>query len=363
MAPTDDQKQRIVCIVAKLAQLGHEVSWQEPITSGPLVTTFRFLPRSATKVAQITSCSQDLAIALKVEDVVVRRLPGEGVIGVSVPNQSRTLVLWRDTLAQPDPSYAIPLNFGVDSQGRPYRDDLAKCPHLLVAGSTGGGKSVLMNSIIASLMYWRTPEQVRLILSDTKQVEFTHFEGAPHLLKPVAGSMYATWEVMDWLIDEMELRLKMIGRAGYQNIQQYNADLQHCSLSYYVLIIDELADVMGGDKRGEHKIAQSKLGKIVQKSRAAGVHVIAATQRSSVDIISGTVKNNFPARLSFKLGSDADSRTVFSESGADHLLSQGDMLYKGPTTPGLKRLHSAYASLDDIKQMVNVAKLRFGVHA
>jgi len=369
--PTEEQKTTITHIVLKLAQLGHECSWTEPITTGPLITTYRFVPRSATKVAQITSCAQDLAIALAVDDVVVRRLAGEGVIGISVPNAHRTMVLWRDTLTRPADDNLVPLNFGVDSQGRLYRDDLTKCPHLLIAGSTNGGKSVCMNAMIASLMYWRTPEQVRFILSDTKQVEFTHFVGAPHLLREPCGSMYSTWEAMDWLIDEMEVRLKKIGRAGCQNIGQYNQkqsedwvtkeygskDWQ--PLPYYVLVIDELADILGGDKRGEAKIANTKLGKIVQKSRAAGVHVIAATQRPSVNIVAGSIKANFPARLTFKLPSDADSRTVINQAGADHLLSQGDMLYQGPSTTGTKRLHSAYASIDDIKQMVNVAKLQY----
>ena len=356
--PTDDQKQIITTVVIKLSQLGHEVSWQEPITTGPVITTYRFAPRSATKVSQICSAAQDLALALKVEDVVVRRLPGEGVIGVSVPNATRTMVLWRDTLSLEDTS-PIPLNLGVDSQGRLYRDDLAKLPHLLVAGSTGGGKSTWLNSAIASLMYWRTPEQVRFILSDTKQVEFTHFRGAPHLLCEPCGSMYQTWEAMDWLIDQMEARLKTIGCWSCQNITQYHQKNPQHQMPYYILIIDELADILGGDKRGEAKIANAKLGRIVQKSRAAGVHVIAATQRPSVNIVAGSIKANFTARLTFRLPSDADSRTVINGSGADHLLSQGDMLYIGSMTPGAKRLHSAYASLDDIKQAVEVASLRY----
>lgn len=362
---TEEQTKTITHIVLKLAQLGHEVSWQEPITTGPLITTFRFMPRSATKIAQITSCAQDLALALHVEDVVVRRLAGEGCVGISVPNASRTMVLWRDTLTKPPDTNLIPLNFGVDSQGRQFRDDLTKCPHLLIAGSTNGGKSVCMNSMIASLMYWRTPEQVRFILSDTKQVEFTHFQGAPHLLRDPCGSMYSTWEAMDWLIDEMEARLKIIGRAGYQNIAQYNqgpwTTTTHIpKMPYYVLVIDELADILGGDKRGEAKIAGNKLGRIVQKARAAGVHVVAATQRPSVNIVAGSIKANFPARLTFKLPSETDSRTVLNQGGANHLLSQGDMLYLGPAASGVKRLHSAYASIDDIKQMVHVAKLQHG---
>ena len=364
--PTDDQKRIIMTITVKLAQLGHEVTWQEPITTGPLITTYRFVPRNATKVAQIASCADDLAIALSVEDVLIRRLTGEAAIGVSVPNASRTMVNWRDTLASPGsaPTSPIPLNLGVDSQGRLYRDDLTLCPHLLIAGTTGGGKSTELNSIIASLMYWRKPDEVQFILSDTKNVEFGYFDGCPHVIAR-ATSMYTTWEQMDFVIEEMERRLHLIAKAGKRNILEYNRHLIttiHPTaklLPYIVLVIDELADVLGGDKRGEAKIAQNKLGTIVQKARAAGVHVIAATQRPSVNIVAGSIKANFPARLTFKLPSDADSRTVINSSGADHLLSQGDMLYLGPTTPGLRRLHAAYASQDDIQQMLRVMRLQY----
>jgi S-DNA-T family DNA segregation ATPase FtsK/SpoIIIE len=363
--PTDAEFKVIAAITMKLAQLGHEVTFTDPITTGPLITTYRFTPRNATKVAQIVSCAEDLAIALHVEDVLIRRLPGEGVIGVSVPVPlaQRTQVNWRDTLTHDAVSNTalIPLNLGVDSQGRLYRDDLTKCPHLLIAGSTGSGKSTFLHSVIASLMYWRGPDQVQFVLSDTKNVEFGHFIGAPHLLFEPATSMYRTWELLDWLIEEMERRLQIIGRGGARNIAEYmkqgvTAKPMH-PMPYIVLVIDELADVLGGDKRGEAKIAQAKLGRIVQKSRAAGVHCIAATQRPSVDIIAGSIKNNFPARLTFRLSSGSDSRTVVSQEGAEHLLAQGDMLYQGPSAQGLKRLHAAYASIDDIEQCVSLAKL------
>jgi S-DNA-T family DNA segregation ATPase FtsK/SpoIIIE len=359
MTPTEDQLRIIATITVKLAQLGHEVSFVEPITTGPMISTYRFAPRSATKVSQITGCAQDLALALGAEDVLVRRLPGEGVIGVSVPNATRTTVLWRNMLAQPPDAMHIPLNLGVDSEGKLYRDDLAKAPHLLIAGTTGSGKSTCVTSIIASLMYWRSPDQIRFVLSDTKNVEFGYFIGAPHLLFDPVTTMYQTWEKLDWLIEEMERRLKIIGNAGCRNILEYHGSPlgDRLSLPYIVLVIDELADVLGGDKRGEGKIADQKLGRIVQKSRAAGVHVIAGTQRPSVNIVSGSIKANFPARLAFKLVSDIDARTVAC-AGAEHLLPRGDMLYQGPAAPPLTRLHSAYADIEDIKQCVQVAKMK-----
>lgn len=360
MPSSDSQFKTIAAITMKLAQLGLEVSFVEPITTGPLITTFRFTPRSAAKVSQITACAQDLALTLSVEDVLVRRLPGEAVIGVSVPNAHRTIVNWRDCLAEPSPDLLIPLNLGVDSEGKRYVDDLTKCPHLLIAGTTGSGKSTLLHSVIASLMYWRRPEQIQLLLSDTKNVEFGHFIGAPHLLYEPATTMYRTWELMDWLIDEMERRLKIIGHAGCRNIAEFNKKVPQGlqSWSYIVLIIDELADILGGDKRGEAKIANAKLGRIVQKSRAAGVHVVAATQRPSVNIVTGSIKANFPSRLTFRLPSESDSRTVISTAGAEHLLSQGDMLYQGGSQSGVKRLHASYATIDDIKQCVSVSRMQ-----
>jgi DNA segregation ATPase FtsK/SpoIIIE, S-DNA-T family len=353
---TDPQKQIIMQITVKLAQLGHEVMWQEPITTGPLITTYRFMPKAAAKVAQITSCADDLALALHVEDVLVRRLPGEGSIGVSVPNQQRQPVMWRDLLAPPDAALLIPLNFGVDSEGKPYRDDLTKLPHLLIAGHTDSGKSTLMHGLIASLMLWRHPYQIQMVLSDTKNVEFTQFAGSPYLMLPTVTSMYTTWEAMDFLIEEMEVRLKRIGAAGCRNIAEYNASPTRAPLPYIVFIIDELADILGGEKRGESKIATAKLGRIVQKSRAAGVHCVVATQRPSVNIVAGSIKANFPARLTFRLASQEDSRTIIGHSGAEHLLTRGDMLYSSPNYPAARRLHSGYASTDDIVQCVSLAQ-------
>lgn len=369
-----EQKKTQLRIMAKLAQLGHDVGVCDPITIGPLITTYRFIPKSATKVAQICNCAEDIALALGVEAALIRRLPGEGVIGISVPNATRTSVLWRDTLARPDAAMLLPLNLGVDAEGQLYRDDLTKMPHLLIAGSTGGGKSVLTNSIIASLMYWQTPEQVRFALSDTKSaggLEFNHFRGAPHLFCEPVNTKYTTWELMDALAQEADKRLTRIGREGMQNIAQWNKACKihdeegrvvldtRLQMPYVIFIIDELADIMLSEARGEQNIANLKLGSIVQKSRAAGIHVIASTQRPSVDVVAGVVKNNFPSRLAFKLSSGVDSRTVLSEQGAENLLSQGDMLYNGPGTRGVAtRLHSSFASSDDIRQMIRVAALR-----
>lgn len=225
--PNAEQQRVITAIVIKLAQLGHEVTWQEPITTGPLITTYRFMPKAAARVAQIVTCADDLALALHVEDVLVRRLPGEGSIGISVPNAERQTVLWRSLLVSPPADMTVPLNFGVNSEGKPFRDDLTKLPHLLIAGSTGSGKSTLMHCLIASLMLWKSPNEIQFILSDTKNVEFGDFVGAPHLIFDPATTMYQTWELLDWAGEEMDRRLQLIGKFGCRNIDEFNEKVQH----------------------------------------------------------------------------------------------------------------------------------------
>jgi S-DNA-T family DNA segregation ATPase FtsK/SpoIIIE len=266
--------------------------------------------------------------------------------------------MWRDTLAMPPEQNILPLNLGVDSEGRLFRDDFTKCPHLLVGGSTGGGKSIWLTGVIASLMYWRSPQQVQFILSDTKTVEFTNFVGSPHITGTIAHTMYETWDKMDWIIDKMEERLVMLGKAGYRDVAAYNSRNLTQQLPYYVLVIDELFDILGGSERGEGKIATDKLARIVAKSRAAGCHVLAATQRSSVDVVSGRVKTNFPSRLTFRLPNESDSRTIINIGGAEHLMPWGDMLYTGPASTAVKRLHSAFTELSDVQQAVALGKMK-----
>jgi len=355
--PTDIQKTVITTIVTKLAALGHVVTWHEPISSGPLITTYRFLPKNSSRVAQIASLSSDIALALSVEDVMIQRIAGEAYIGVSVPNATRELVLWRNLLSPPPSAVAIPLNFGVDQYGHPYIDDLVTLPHLLIAGSTGSGKSVFLRSIIASAMFWRSPSQLQFILSDTKLVELGIFTGASHMtfLEP-ATSALATCERMDWLIEETERRLRLFETEKVHNLHEHNQRFGHqlrSLIPYIVLIIDEVADIFPEDDRAQSKISSAKLGKIVQKSRASGIHVIAATQRPSVNIVSGSIKSNFPARISFRLPSETDSRTVLGSGGAEHLLSRGDMFFSSPSRPSLLRLHSAFATDDDIKYCID----------
>lgn len=358
---SDDQFAIIAQITVKLAALGHEVTFQHPIADGPLVTTYRFQPKGQAKVRQLESLSSDLALALAVEDVLIRRIPGEAVIGITVPNKTRRIVQWRDTIvAVCNTSFAVPLNFGVDALGRPMVEDLTVLPHLLIAGSTGGGKSTLLSSLIASLIYAKSSDEVQFVLCDTKKVEFGQFKGTPHLVCDPLKSVYEVMEKMDWLSDEVANRLKKLEIQHVKNIKEYNLrylvaqNWAPPKLPYLILVIDELFHLLGGS-RGESKVASEKIARIVSESRAAGIHVIGATQRPSVDVVTGSIKANFPARLSFRLPSESDSRTVLGTPGAEHLLSQGDMLYQSPSRPGLTRCHSAWVSDSDVKAAIEAS--------
>lgn len=376
---TEEQKDTIAKIQTKCIMLGYSVKFVLPIDRGPIVSVYRFMPQGGTKVTNIENISDDFAIALGVDSVFVKRLPGEHAVGLFVPNKQRTIVKFQTTvdsvwLASQSKDVSVPLNFGVDYLGRPFVEDLATLPHLLIAGSTGSGKSTLVSSIIASLMYCKP--SVKFVLSDTKNVEFGHFEGAPQLKYDIAKTVYQTVEQLEYIIEEMSERLKLIGGCGDRNFHEYNSHMgvqartslgmKDGIMTPIVIIIDELADILGASEKMESgdnkrgpaigKIAQAKLSTIVQKSRAAGVYVIACTQRPSVNVVIGSIKANFPARLSFRLPTEADSRTVLGISGAEHLLSKGDMLYISPNRPGITRLHAPFTELEDIKLMTKIAK-------
>ena len=364
---TDTQRAISARIVMKLINLGIQAHFIEPVIEGPVVSVFRFKPQGATRVSQIEALSSDFAVGLGVEDVLVKRMPGEESVGIFVPNAERRWIKWRDIVGEltvnKSNSY-IPLLLGVDNLGHTVVEDLTLYPHLLIAGSTGSGKSTLLNSILASLVYSCSSNEVQLVLSDTKGVEFGHFIGAPHLLYDPAVSVYQTLEQMDWLIEELEKRLKIFSKRGHRNILEYN---QNCTntqdrLAYIVLVIDELADLLGDNRRADKergpsvgRIASSKLSVLAEKARASGIHIIASTQRPSVKLVSGDIKANFPARLCFRLPTEADSRTVLGTGGAEHLLSRGDMMFVSPNAPLIRRIHAPLASIEDIKAAIEVS--------
>lgn len=374
---TPEQLAVLATLQVKLSSLGVEGHFLPSVSVGPIITLYKFVPQNATRVSLVERLSDDMAIALGVEAVQVKRIPGEAAIGIYVPNKNKKLILFRDCVGSVWQAYnnnrlRVPILFGINHMGEMVVEDLTLLPHLLIAGATGSGKSTFINSILASLIYTVPSDKIKLVLSDVKQVEFTHFVGAPHLMYPVSTSIPETLEQMEWVIDEVNRRLGVLAKAGCQNILQYNSLDGKVPLPYIVFVIDELAEILmdqsneemeipdgeGGTKiklvkRG--KLAEHRLGLIAQKARASGVHLIAATQRPSVKVVEGNIKSNFPARVSFRLPSEADSRTILGTGGAEQLLSQGDMLYLSPNTPAIRRLHAPLASREDISAAIEVA--------
>jgi DNA segregation ATPase FtsK/SpoIIIE, S-DNA-T family len=361
----------LATLQVKLQSLGVDGHFLPQVSEGPVVTLYRFVPQNATRVSLVERMAPDMAIAIGAECVQVKRLPGELAVGIYVPNKEKKFVLFRDSVGHVWDAYnnrkqRIPLLFGIDHMGSFVVEDLPLLPHLLVAGSTGSGKSTFLNSILAALIYTIPPTRLRMILSDVKQVEFTNFIGSPHLLYPVSTSIAETLEQMNWICDEVNNRLTCLAKAHCQNITQYNALESFHYMPYILFVIDELAEILLDKGREENdegkpvgptrgKLAEHRLGLIAQKARATGVHIIAATQRPSVKVVEGNIKANFPARLSFRLPSEADSRTILNISGAEQLLAQGDCLYASPNSPAIRRLHAPLASVDDIRAAVDVA--------
>jgi DNA segregation ATPase FtsK/SpoIIIE, S-DNA-T family len=350
---TEEQLEIVAKLTHKMSILGASAKPLPQVTIGPIVSVYRFMPTGSTRVSQIESLATDFAVELGVEDVVVKRLPGDNAVGVFVPNETRTPVKFLDTTkhlwAARDKQY-IPLNLGVTQVGEPLIDDLVTLPHLLIAGATGSGKSTLLTTLITSICAVKSKDSVNFVLSDTKGVEFRAFEGVPHLLFPVSYEVEDSVKHLQFIVDEMSERLNKIGNAGFHNITEFNKNNSKHPMPYVVIVIDELADILElkGEKRGERP-GQDAVSKLAQKARASGIHLLAATQRPSVNIVSGSIKANFPARISFRLPSEFDSRTVLNTTGAEHLLAQGDMFYVSPNKPGITRAHAPLTSCGDIQ--------------
>ena len=360
----------LAALHVKFAALRVDGEFLPNVTEGPVVTLYRFKPSGATRVSLVEGLSKDIAITLGVESVQIAALPRENAIGLFIPNKVRKNLEFRDAVSAVWTSKAhVPICLGIDHNGAIIIEDLTTLPHLLIAGSTGSGKSTLLNSILSALCYCIPPERLRLVLADTKQVEFSLFERSKHLLLPVAKDVPAVIDVLDDLCQSVDNRLAILAKHGCQNIEQYHARVAHShpvKMPYTILVIDELAEPLTdqrkeSDEKGAKtygKLAEYRLGKIVSKSRATGIHVIAATQRTSVRVVEGNIKANFPARVSFRLPSDADSRTILGTGGAQNLLAKGDMLFLSPNNPEVRRIHAPYASIEDIKMAVEMAERR-----
>ncbi len=326
---------------------------------GPVITRYELQPEAGVKIHRITSLNDNIALAMKAQSVrIVAPIPGKGTIGVEVPNSSSTIVYLKEILSSKEYSgfkSRLKLAIGMDIAGSPVIADLAGMPHLLIAGATGSGKTICVNSIITSLLYSFTPEEIRFIMIDPKRVELAVFNELPHLLCPVVTEAKKVSVALEWVVGEMDSRYELFAKTGVRNIDLYNDKASKngtAKLPYIVVIIDELADLMMVAQQD----IESTITRLAQLSRAVGIHMILATQRPSVDVITGVIKANFPARISFKVASKVDSRTVLDINGADKLLGRGDMLF---IEPGASRPIRAQGSLiqdREIERIVSFIK-------
>ena len=362
-------------LVAKLADFGIEGRVTE-IHPGPVVTTFEFEPAAGVKVNQIVSREDDLALALRAQRIrILAPIPGKGAVGVEIPNRRRRMVYLREVLSSPayeasDAALKIPL--GVDVVGQPYVADLTRMPHVLVAGATGSGKSVSLNAIITGLLFQHGPKSLQMVMIDPKMLELSVYNGIPHLVMPVVTEAKRASRALRWAVSEMEKRYKLMATCGARNIAGYNERVTAGQvpsgpaqpdgtpaapaerLSYVVVFIDELADLM----LTVPQEIEEPIARLAQMARAVGIHLVLATQRPSVDVITGVIKANFPSRIAFQVASKTDSRTVLDMNGAENLLGHGDMLFTPAGKPEPHRIHGAYVSEDEAARVVEFWKTK-----
>ncbi|XCN73291.1 MAG: DNA translocase FtsK 4TM domain-containing protein [Candidatus Electrothrix aestuarii] len=325
------------------------------VSPGPVVTTYEFSPAAGVKINKVVNLADDLAMVLKVDRVrVVGSIPGKAAIGIEIPNPERRTVFFRDILlsnAYRRSASFLTVALGYDVIGKPAVADLAKMPHLLIAGATGAGKSVAINAFICSILYKATPDMVRLLMIDPKRIELSVYEGIPHLLHPVVVEPKMASRALIWAVREMERRYRLLEEHRVKSFTSYN-EIATEKLPYIVIIVDELADLM----MVASKDVETSIARLAQMARAAGMHIILATQRPSVDVLTGLIKANFPTRISFKVSSKVDSRTILDSSGAEHLLGLGDMLFLPPGAAKLKRIHGAFISEEETERIIAFLK-------
>jgi S-DNA-T family DNA segregation ATPase FtsK/SpoIIIE len=338
------------------------------INPGPVVTTFEFKPDAGIKYSRITNLTDDLCLALKAESILIERMAGKSTVGIQVPNREREIIWLRENIESQEfmgSKSKLTMAMGKDINGRIVTADLNGMPHLLIAGSTGSGKSVAINAFIMSILYKATPEQVRLILVDPKRLELGNYEGVPHLYTPIITEPKLAANALRNAVREMERRLKLLAAKGVRNIDQYNRlfdnggtpslfeeDSDDKPIPYIVIIIDELADLMMLDSSN----VEESITRLAQMARAVGIHLVLATQRPSVDVITGLIKANFPARISFRVATKVDSRTILDANGAEALLGKGDMLYLPSGSARVHRLHAPLVTEKEIAAVVEFWK-------
>ncbi|MGB0640985.1 MAG: DNA translocase FtsK, partial [Myxococcota bacterium] len=353
------------------------------IRPGPVITTFEYLPAAGIKVSKIAGLSDDIAMALKALRVrIIAPIPGKGVVGIEIPNEHRQTVWIRDMLASSafrEHGGALPMALGKTVDGKPRVADLSKMPHLLVGGTTGSGKSVGVNAMLLSLLYTRTPEELRMILVDPKMLEFEMYRDIPHLLHPVVTDPKLASAALKWACVEMDNRYRTLSQWKVRSIANYNAKLEKeledwtpakarqyappdwpenevppppKRMPYLVIVIDELADLM----MVAAKDVEESIIRIAQKARAAGIHLIVATQRPSVNVITGLIKANMPSRIAFQVRTKIDGRTILDQNGAEALLGKGDMLFLPPGVSALERVHGPFVSDDEVNGVTDFTR-------
>ncbi len=331
------------------------------VKPGPVVTMYEFRPKSGIKISKIANLYNDLALAMEAMSVrIIAPIPGKAVIGIEVSNKNRQTVFMKEVVSSRAfirSSSKLSLGLGKDIVGNIFVADLTRMPHLLIAGATGSGKSVSLNTMIVSILYKAAPQEVKFVMIDPKILELSTYDGIPHMMMPVVTDPKEAAASLNALINEMETRYKIMNEAGVRNIEGFNAKAKRGSIDYppmpyIVVVIDELSDLM----MVSGKKVEMYVERLAQKSRAAGIHLIVATQRPSVDVVTGLIKANFPARISFKVSSKVDSRTILDTPGAEALLGRGDMLLMQPGSSSLTRIHGAYISEDEIKRITEFVK-------
>ncbi len=334
------------------------------INPGPVVTTYEFKPEAGVKYSRVTSLCDDLCLAMRAESILIERMAGKSTVGIQVPNHERETIWLREVVEAPEFVNAksnLTLAMGKDINGRIVTADLASMPHMLIAGSTGSGKSVALNAMIMSILYKSTPSQVRMILVDPKRLELGIYEGVPHLYVPIITEPKLAANALRNAVREMERRLKVLAEKGVRNLDQYNklfddtpslfedqGENEHKPLPQILIIIDELADLMMLDQSN----VEESITRLAQMARAVGIHLVLATQRPSVDVITGLIKANFPSRISFRVATKIDSRTILDCNGAESLLGKGDMLYLPSGSARVVRLHAPYTTEKEIHAVV-----------
>jgi S-DNA-T family DNA segregation ATPase FtsK/SpoIIIE len=362
----DELREQARVLVEKYAEF--DVTGQvTQINPGPVVTTYEFKPEAGVKYSRVVNLAEDLCLAMQAESILIERMAGKSTVGIQVPNRERETIWLRDMIESEQFAHSrsrLTMAMGKDINGRIVTSDLAVMPHVMIAGSTGSGKSVAINAMIMSLLYKATPAQVRLILVDPKRVELGMYDGVPHLFTPIITEPKLAANALRNAVREMERRLKLLASRNVRNLEQYNklfddptpnlfpeGEEEH-PLPYIVIIIDELADLMMLDKIN----VEASITRLAQMARAVGIHLVLATQRPSVDVITGLIKANVPARISFRLATKVDSRTIIDSNGAESLLGKGDMLFLPPGTSRLHRVHAPFVTEKEISAVVDFWK-------